>query len=260
MILTSQPIAIPARTGSRPERGRLSARRGLRPYGRRSALIQSAALFFVAFLLLFIGSIDMAGAQTPSSSPATGRSLKLVAFGDSLSAGYNLPASAAFPAVLEQALRQKGLAVEIVNAGVSGDTTQGGLERLDWSVPDGTDGVILELGANDALRGVDPALTRKNLDTIIARLTERKIPVLLAGMYAPRNLGEDFAKRFDAIYPELAKQYGLVLYPFFLEGIAGDRALNQADGLHPTADGVAVIVRTILPTVERFIASLPPRS
>ena len=211
-------------------------------------------------MLLFLGFTDMAGAQTQASNPIAGRPLKLVAFGDSLSAGYNLPGSAAFPAVLEQSLRRKGVAVEIVNAGVSGDTTQGGLERLDWSVPDGTDGVILELGANDALRGVDPALTRKNLEAIIARLTERKIPVLLAGMYAPRNLGEDFAKRFDAIYPELAKQHGLVLYPFFLEGIAGDRALNQADGLHPTAEGVAVIVRTILPTVERFIASLPPRS
>jgi acyl-CoA thioesterase-1 len=260
MILISLPIASPARTVSRPERGGTAARRGLRPYGRRFALIQSAATFFVAFLLLLIGFPDMAGAQTPPSNSGTGRSLKLVAFGDSLSAGYNLPGSAAFPAVLEQALRQKGLAVEIVNAGVSGDTTQGGLERLDWSVPDGTDGVILELGANDALRGVDPALTRKNLEAIITRLIERKIPVLLAGMYAPRNLGEDFAKRFDAIYPELAKKHGLVLYPFFLEGIAGDRALNQADGLHPTAEGVAVIVRTILPTVERFVASLPPRS
>lgn len=259
MILISPSIAIPTRTKSRPERGRLSARCGLRPYGRRFALIQSAATFFVAALLLFIGVTDMAGAQTSSSGPSAERSLKLVAFGDSLSAGYNLPASAAFPAVLEQALRQKGLAVEIVNAGVSGDTTQGGLERLDWSVPEGADGVILELGANDALRGVDPALTRQNLEAIIARLTERKIPVLLAGMYAPRNLGEDFVKRFDAIYPELAKKHGLVLYPFFLDGIAGDRALNQADGLHPTADGVAVIVRTILPTVERFIATLQPR-
>jgi acyl-CoA thioesterase-1 len=260
MILTSLSIACPAGARSRPERGGIAARRGLRPYGRGFALVQSLATFFVVVLLLLTGSHDMADAQTASSNSGAGRPLKLVAFGDSLSAGYNLPGSAAFPAVLEQALRQKGLAVEIVNAGVSGDTTQGGLERLDWSVPDGTDGVILELGANDALRGVDPALTRKNLEAIIARLTERKIPVLLAGMYAPRNLGEDFAKRFDAIYPELAKQHGLVLYPFFLEGIAGDRALNQADGLHPTAEGVTVIVRTILPTVERFIATLPPRS
>ena len=260
MIPIYASIAAFARTRSRPERGRTKARRGLRPYGRGFLLVQSLATFFVAALLLFIGFTDMAGAQTSSSGPSAGRSLKLVAFGDSLSAGYNLAASAAFPAVMEQALRQKGLAVEIVNAGVSGDTTQGGLERLDWSVPDGTDGVILELGANDALRGVDPSVTRKNLDAIIARLTERKIPVLLAGMYAPRNLGEDYAKRFDAIYPELAKKHGLVLYPFFLEGIAGDRALNQADGLHPTAEGVKVIVRTILPTVERFILSLSPRT
>lgn len=202
----------------------------------------------------------MALAQTATSSVPAGKTLKLVALGDSLSAGYNLPGSAAFPAVLEQVLRQKGIAVEIVNAGVSGDTTQGGLERLDWSVPDGTDGVILELGANDALRGVDPAQTGQALEAMIARLKERKIPVMLAGMYAPRNLGTDYAKRFDAIYPELAEKYGLVLYPFFLEGIAGDRALNQADGLHPTVDGVKVIVRNILPAVERFIATLPAKS
>ncbi len=260
MIPTYASITNPARTVSRHERGGTTARRGLRPYGLRFALVQSAATFFVGLLLLLIGVTDMAGAQTPPSDASAGRSLKLVALGDSLTAGYNLPGSAAFPAVLEQALRQKGLSVEIVNAGVSGDTTQGGLERLDWSVPEGADGVILELGANDALRGVDPSVTRKNLEAIVARLIERKIPVLLAGMYAPRNLGEDFAKRFDAIYPELAKKHGLVLYPFFLEGIAGDRALNQADGLHPTADGVAVIVRTILPTVERFILSLSPRT
>lgn len=191
-------------------------------------------------------------------SPA-GKTLKLVALGDSLTAGYNLAASAAFPVVLEKALRDKGLAVEIVNAGVSGDTTQGGLERVEWSVPDGTDGVILELGANDALRGIDPPLPRRALETIIARLKERNIPVMLAGMYAPRNLGAEYTRRFDAIYPELAQKYGLVLYPFFLEGIAGDKALNQADGLHPTVEGVKVIVRNILPTVERFIATLPAK-
>lgn len=260
MILTSLSITFLADSGSRPDWGGVASQGGLRPYGRRFALVQSVAAFCVAFMLLLAGSHDMAHAQTSSPSPAAARPLKLVAFGDSLSAGYNLPASAAFPAVLEQALRRKGIAVEIVNAGVSGDTTQGGLERLDWSVPDGTDGVILELGANDALRGVDPAQTRQSLETMITRLKERRIPVLLAGMYAPRNLGEDYAKRFDAIYRELAEKHALVLYPFFLEGIAGDRALNQADGLHPTAEGVNVIVRTILPTVERFIASLPPRS
>ncbi|AMJ62134.1 arylesterase [Bosea sp. PAMC 26642] len=209
----------------------------------------------VAFLLCFTLFADAAMAQIPPTRP-----LKLVALGDSLSAGYNLPGNAAFPAVLEQALRQKGVSVEIVNAGVSGDTAQGGLERLDWSVPDGTDGVILELGANDALRGIDPAATEKTLDTIVARLKARGIPVLLAGMYAPRNLGPEYFQRFDGLFPRLAEKHKLMLYPFFLEGIAGDRALNQADLLHPTAEGVRVIVRNILPTVERFIAALPAKS
>ncbi|KQU53431.1 GDSL family lipase [Bosea sp. Leaf344] len=191
---------------------------------------------------------------------AQNRPLRLVALGDSLSAGYGLPANAAFPAVLEKQLRAAGLAVEVANAGVSGDTSQGGLERLDWSVPDGTDGVILELGANDALRGVDPAVTEKALDTIITRLKARDIPVLLTGMYAPRNLGEAYYSRFDAIYPRLAQKHGLVLYPFFLEGVAGDRRLNQPDLLHPTAEGIGVIVQSILPTVRRFIATLPAKS
>ncbi|HEV7324731.1 MAG TPA: arylesterase [Bosea sp. (in: a-proteobacteria)] len=186
--------------------------------------------------------------------------LKLVAFGDSLTAGYNLPASAAFPTVLEKMLRDKGISVEIANAGVSGDTSQGGLERVDWSVPDGTDGVILELGANDALRGVDPALTETSLDAIVTGLKARGIPVLLAGMYAPRSNGPDYVARFDAIYPKLAEKHGLILYPFFLDGIAGDRVLNQPDMLHPKAEGVRVIAQRILPTVERFLASLRPRS
>ncbi len=246
MILTSHSIPVAAGT--------------LRRYGLGSGLVQSLAAIFALIALVLTGAASMAQAQTATPSAPAGKGLKLVALGDSLSAGYNLPGSAAFPAILQDALRQKGVPVEIVNAGVSGDTTQGGLERLDWSVPDGTDGVILELGANDALRGVDPAQTRKALEAMIARLKERGIPVMLAGMLAPRNLGTDYAKRFDAIYPELAEMHDLVLYPFFLEGIAGDRALNQADGLHPTADGVKVIVRNILPTVERFIATLPARS
>jgi acyl-CoA thioesterase-1 len=261
MILTYASIAVPVETpSSRPQRACEAPRRGLRRYGRGFLLVQSAAAIFATALLFLVGSYAMASAQASSTSPTAARPLKLVAFGDSLSAGYNLPGSAAFPAVLEQALRRKGLAIEIVNAGVSGDTTQAGLERLDWSVPDGTDGVILELGANDALRGVDPAQTRKALEAMITRLKGRGIPVMLAGMYAPRNLGPDYAKSFDAIHRELAEKHGLVLYPFFLEGIAGDRALNQPDGLHPTAEGVNVIVRNILPTVERFIASLPARS
>lgn len=250
MILTSHAITVPAGTPQRP----------LRRYGRASALVQSLGAFFALIALCLTAAAPTALAQSAAAPAPGGKTLRLVALGDSLSAGYNLPGSAAFPAVLEQALRKKGLSVEIVNAGVSGDTTQGGLERLDWSVPEGTDGVILELGANDALRGIDPAQTRQALEAMIQRLQERRIPVLLAGMYAPRNLGTDYAQRFDAIYPELAKKYGLVLYPFFLEGIAGDRALNQADGLHPTAEGVKAIVRAILPTVERFIATLPARS
>ncbi|NNM71041.1 arylesterase [Enterovirga aerilata] len=185
--------------------------------------------------------------------------IRLVALGDSLTAGYNLPQAAAFPAVLEAALKARGHKVEIANAGVSGDTATGGLERLDWSVPDGTDGVILELGANDMLRGIDPAVTRRALDAIIARLKERKIPVLLAGMLAARNLGPDYARRFDAIYPELAKTHGLVLYPFFLDGVAGEARLQLPDGMHPSAEGVKVIVERILPTVESFLARIGER-
>jgi len=187
------------------------------------------------------------------------RPLKLVALGDSLTAGYGLPGEAAFPAVLERALRAKGYAVSIANAGVSGDTTSGGLARLDWSVPDGTDGVILELGANDMLRGIDPNIPRRALDEILARLRERGIPVLLTGMYASRNLGPDYVARFEAIFPDLAKKHGVPLYPFFLDGVAGVRELALPAGLHPTAKGVQVIVERILPMVEGFVAQLAAR-
>jgi len=187
------------------------------------------------------------------------RPLKLVALGDSLTAGYSLPGEAAFPAVLERALRAKGYAVSIANAGVSGDTTTGGLARLDWSIPEGTDGVILELGANDMLRGIDPNIPRQALDEILARLRERGIPVLLTGMYASRNLGHDYVARFEAIFPDLAKKHGVPLYPFFLDGVAGVRELTLPDGLHPTAKGVQVVVERILPAVERFVAQLAAR-
>jgi acyl-CoA thioesterase-1 len=193
----------------------------------------------------------VAGAATLE---AQDRSMRIVVLGDSLTAGYGLPASAAFPARLEQALRAKGLNVGVANAGVSGDTASDGLARLDWSVPDGTDAVILELGANDALRGVDPAVTRRALETILRRLKERNIPVLLCGMLAPRNLGTDYGRRFDAIYPELAKAEGVLLYPFFLDGVATNTKLNLPDGLHPTAAGVDVIVARILPKVQELIA------
>jgi acyl-CoA thioesterase I len=180
--------------------------------------------------------------------------VKIVALGDSLTAGFGLPADAAFPAKLERALRSKGIAVEVVNAGVSGDTASGGLARLDWSLPEGTQAVILELGANDALRGVDPNVTRSALDEILRRLKERRIEVLLAGMLAPRNFGPEYAAAFDAIFPQLAAAYNTLLYPFFLEGVATDSKLNQPDGLHPTAAGVDAIVAGIAPKVEALIA------
>ena len=168
--------------------------------------------------------------------------MKIVALGNSLTAGFGLPATDAFPAKLEKALKAKGLAVEVANAGVSGDTAPGGLARLDWSVPPDTDAVILELGANDMLQGRDPQRTRQALDEIVRRLTERRITVLLAGMRAAPNLGGDYARDFEPIFPELAAKYGLLFYPFFLDGIASDAKLNQRDGLHPTAKGVDAIV------------------
>jgi acyl-CoA thioesterase-1 len=188
------------------------------------------------------------------TAAAAERPVRIVVLGDSLSAGLGLPAQDALPARLERALRARGLAIEIANAGVSGDTAAGGLARLDWSVPDGTDAVILELGANDALRGADPKATRAALDAIIRRLKERRIAVLLAGMLAPRNLGPDYAKAFDPIYPDLAAAHDLVFYPFIVEGVAGDPALNQADGIHPTAAGVDVMVSRMLPKAEELVA------
>ncbi len=180
--------------------------------------------------------------------------LKIVALGDLLTAGYGLPGDAAFPARLQKALKAKGYEVTIANAGVSGDTATGGLGRLAWSIPDDTDGVILELGANDALRGVDPKVTKATLEKILDRLTKRKIPVLLAGMQAPRNMGTEYVKAFDAIYPALASRYQVVFYPFFLDGVAADPKLNQDDGMHPNVEGVDVIVQRMLPSVEQLIA------
>lgn len=182
------------------------------------------------------------------------RPVKIVVLGDSLSAGLGLPADAAFPERLAQALKAKGIAATVANAGVSGDTASGGLGRLDWSVPDGTSAVIVELGANDALRGIDPSVTKAALDGILTKLRDRHIFVLLAGMRAPRNMGADYVQAFDAIYPALASTHRVVFYPFFLEGVATDAKLNQADGLHPTAAGVDVIVARILPLVEQLIA------
>lgn len=185
---------------------------------------------------------------------AADKPVNIVALGDSLTAGYGLPNRDAFPSKLQQALAAKGIVVTIANAGVSGDTMSGGLARLGWSVPPETDAVILELGANDALRGLDPAVTRRALEAMLGALAKRNIPVLLCGMLAPRNLGADYARAFDPMYAELAKTYGALLYPFFLDGVAADAKLNQGDGLHPTAAGVDVIVTKILPKVEELIA------
>jgi acyl-CoA thioesterase-1 len=195
-----------------------------------------------------------ASAQTPAEG--TPKPIKMVVLGDSLSAGLGLAAAAAFPARLQKSLQAKGIAVDMINAGVSGDTSSGGRDRLDWSIPEGTEAVILELGANDALRGTDPKITRGALTDILARLQARKIAVLLCGMVAPPNYGSDYSARFNAIYPDLSKQFGVPLYPFFLEGVATEARLNQADGLHPTAEGVDTIVKNILPSVEAFLGAI----
>jgi acyl-CoA thioesterase-1 len=180
--------------------------------------------------------------------------VKVVALGDSLTAGLGLPEKDGFVPRLQAALAAKGITAEIENAGVSGNTAADGLARLDWSVPQGTDAVILELGANDMLRGIKPQVTREALETILRRLTDRHIAVLLCGMRAAPNFGADYGRPFERIYPELAAKYGVLLYPFFLDGVAADLSLTQRDGLHPDAAGVGVIVARILPQVEQLIA------
>jgi acyl-CoA thioesterase-1 len=190
-------------------------------------------------------------------SPVMAEPHQIVGFGDSLMAGYGLNPGESFPEKLEKALRARGHDVVIANAGVSGDTTSGGLARLDWSVPDGTDLVVLELGANDMLRGVSPKITEKNLDEMIARLKARNIAVLLAGMRAAPNLGPDYAAAFDGIYLRLAEKHGLPLYPFFLDGVAADRSFLLEDGMHPNAAGIDRMVERFLPAVEKLIVERP---
>ncbi len=203
-----------------------------------------------------LGGGTVAEAQGAAQARTDARPLTLVAFGDSLTAGYGLPQIAAFPAVLEKTLKARGYNVVVANAGVSGDTASGGLDRLDWSVADGTQGAIVEFGANDMLRGVDPAVTEAALDAIVMKLKARGIAVMLAGMRASPNLGPEYQARFDNLFRRIADRHGLVLYPFFLDGVAARRDLNQPDGLHPTAEGVRAIVDRILPTVEAFIATV----
>ena len=202
--------------------------------------------------VLMLALMTLAG---PARAEAT-KPIKLVVLGDSLIAGLGLSAQDAFPAKLQKALQAKGIEVDMTNAGVSGDTSSGGRDRLDWSVPEGTEGVIVELGANDAMRGIDPDLTRAALADIVGRLKARKIAVMLCGMLAPPNFGADYGARFNSIYPDLAKQFDVPLYPFFLDGVAADAKLNQADGIHPTAEGVDIVVARMLPTVEAFLRTI----
>jgi acyl-CoA thioesterase-1 len=217
-------------------------------YGTLRQLVKLCAVLAVAFA-------SYAAQATPD-----GR-LHILALGDSLTAGYGLDPGQSFPVRLEKALTSKGLKVTVHNAGVSGDTASAGLSRLDWALaglPGGKpDLVILELGANDMLRGVDPKVTTKALTAILERFRTDKVPVLLAGMKAAPNMGADYVSQFNAIYPALARQYGVPLYPFFLEGVAGNKALNQADGLHPTAKGVDVIVTGIVPMVHSLLEKRP---
>jgi acyl-CoA thioesterase-1 len=208
--------------------------------------------------LLLCNCLIAALAATAAETKAP-RPLRIVVFGDSLVAGFGLKPSQAFPAQLERTLTARGHAVEVINAGVSGDTTASGLERVAWAVPEGTDAVIVELGANDALRGLDPGRAKINLERIIGIVKARGAQVLLAGMMAPRNMGEDYVRAFDAIYPELAAKDGVLLYPFFLDGVALDAKLNIGDGLHPNDEGVSRITQKILPFVERLIESAGAR-
>jgi acyl-CoA thioesterase-1 len=227
---------------------------GLRQVQRRELPTRRAAVLGLSsvFAPVWIGA--PARAQGAADRP-----VRVVALGDSLTAGYGLPAAESFPVKLQAALIARGHRVMIENAGVSGDTASGGRDRLDWSIPDGTDAVIVELGANDALRGIDPRVTRAALDDILIRLAARRIEVLFAGMLAPVNMGGEYRAAFDAIFPDLAAKHRPVFYPFFLDGVAGERSLNLPDGIHPNARGVEVIVARILPKAEEVLARVKAR-
>jgi acyl-CoA thioesterase-1 len=189
-----------------------------------------------------------------AASIAGAAPIRILAFGTSLTEGYGVPPGAEFTAVLGRRLKQAGIDASVVDAGVSGDTTSDGLSRLDWTLVDRPDAVILELGSNDALRGIDPALTAKNLSAILGRLKSARLPVLLVGMKAPRNLGLEYDRAFDPIYPRLAMQYDVLLYPFMLDGVALNPKLNQADGIHPNPAGVRIIVDRMFPYVQKLVA------
>ncbi|MES2294692.1 MAG: arylesterase [Pseudomonadota bacterium] len=205
------------------------------------------------FLLSTVLAVSLL-ASSASFGSAEARPIKILAMGTSLTQGYGLPPGTEFTTQLQAALKAQGIDAEIVNAGVSGDTSSGGLSRLDWSLADHPDAAILELGSNDMLRGVPPKVTEKNLRAILSTLQKDHVPVLFTGMHAQRNLGPDYVAEFDAIYPRLAKEYPVIFYPFILDGVALNPKLNQADGLHPNPAGVKIIVARILPDVKKLIA------
>ena len=218
----------------------------------------SPLLYGVAVLRfhIFAATVFLLGVFSSTTASAQ----RLLVFGDSLSAGYQLPGALAFPAVLERALRSRGWNVTVLNGSVSGDTASGGSQRLEWTLGDGADAAIVQLGANDMLRGIDPTITERALDEILSKLSVRKIPVLLVGMKAARGVGSSFRDRFDKIYPNLAAKYGVELYPFFLEGVAEQRNLNLPDGIHPNREGVEAMVSGILPDVETLLGKVAKKS
>jgi len=224
-----------------------------RSYGKISGMIHKLIVTVLAMLAYV--AVPASHLQALGSE----RTFRIVALGDSLTAGYGLSAQDSFPAQLERALKAKGHAIEIENAGVSGDTASGGLARLDWSVPDGTDAVIVQLGANDMLRGIDPKATRAALDSLLGRLKQRGVEVLFAGMRAAPNLGVEYGQAFEKIFPDLAAKHDVVFYPFFLDGIAAQTKLVLHDGMHPNADGVKGIVTGILPKAEELVARMKAR-
>jgi acyl-CoA thioesterase-1 len=225
-----------------------------RPLGARTARILGPLALALSLALPTLTLPTRPTLALPARpAAAAGRKVTLLAFGDSLTAGYGLPADQGFTARLAAALAAKGIDARVINGGLSGDTSAGGRARLEWALAAKPDAAIVELGANDGLRGLDPAATKANLDAILATLHAKGVRVLFTGMYAPPNLGPDYAKAFNGLFPALAEKHGVLFYPFFLEGVAADPALNQPDGIHPNAKGVDVIVARILPYVLKLI-------
>lgn len=215
--------------------------------------IQEAVPLGYGFMRRLVNVMALLVLLCVAALPARAGDIKVLALGDSLTAGYGMDQTQAFPVQLQAALKAQGAEVNIINAGVSGDTSAGGRSRLEWLLAPDVDAVIVELGANDGLRGLDPAQTRENIDWILAKLGTRGLPVLLTGMQAPPNLGKDYGAEFNALYPELAQKHGVLFDPFFLEGVAAMPALNQKDGMHPNAQGVAIIVKRMMPKVLELL-------